>query len=29
MNRPLGAVAWDTNGEQKTAADETVEFVVD
>jgi hypothetical protein len=29
MNGPPGAVAWDVNGERKTAADETVELVVD
>ena len=29
MNVPLSVVAWDTNGEQKIASDETVEFAVD
>ena len=29
MNVSLSVVAWDTNGEQKTASDETVEFAVD
>ena len=29
MNGPPGAVAWDVNGERKTAADETVELAVD